>query len=566
MNARPDVSIRDRQLCIDGEPFLVLGGEMRNSSASTIRGLDRVWETCASLRLNTALVAVPWDLIEPERGRFDFAVVDALLAGADQRGLKLILLWFGSWKNGLSSYAPSWVKADPRTFPLVARADGRHLPILSAFSEATRDADGTAFATLLAHVAANDPTGVVVMVQVENEPGILGSARDHSPTARVVWEHPIEAALLERLRADADRLHPAVRDLIADAAPGASWSDLGAREGGDQDRVGELFQASGYAAHLEAVAGRGRAELPVPLFVNTWLDHLESPMLAGVANPFGGNRPGQYPSGGPVPHVFPVWKALAPSLDLLVPDLYGDDFGDRCAQYAAGNDGLFIPEMRRNRHVIGDIFVAIGEYGAIGTSPFGVDGVPGELPEEARALIAETYGNLAELAGIISDAQRRGEITGFRLNADHPRHECEIGGHRLIVTRDMERDPMPEAPESFGLVALDGTGRFIGTGSGFRVSFESLDPAKAVWIESVDTGRFVDGDWQVDLVLNGDETLSHEFWRFPYLDVIPGLAWGLGSPVARISRCTTYEFPAFADTLDSAVADGRTSTEGASAP
>lgn len=538
-SAEPLIRIVDRQLVIDGEPLLVLAGEFRNSAVSTIERVDDLWQTAEELNLNTALIAIAWDLFEPEEGIFDYEILDAVIQGAAERDLKLVLLWFGSWKNGLSSYRPSWMKHDPERFPLVQTADGARLGILSAFSTESRDADARAFGALMRRVREIDQTQTVVMVQVENEVGILGSSRDHSALARQAWEAPVDSGLVQHLRANPQFLHPEIADAVATDVPsGANWEQTF----GSGVRTDEVFQAFATASYLEAISAAGRAEHDIPQFTNAWLNRLAPSMLAGVPNPFGGADPGEYPSGGPVGYVFPVWKYAAPTIDLLVPDLYSDDFAERCELFASANDALFIPEMRRNRFVLGDIFVAIGGYSAIGTSPFGVDGVAGEIPDETRALIAEAYERLAEMSEVILSAQRRGEITGFRLNPDVPEHRVTLAGARLRISRDMERDPMPEAPESWGLVAVDDDGRLVGIGSGFRVTFEAIDDSRHCALDRVETGRYENGRWKLERVLNGDETISGEQWRFPYMQIIPGLAWGLGSAEIRVSRCTLFTY------------------------
>src|SRR5262249_29873875 len=105
------------QLIIDGKPFLVLGGELHNSSSSSIEYMKPVWPRLAAMHLNTVLLPVAWETIEPEEGKFDFRCVDGLLEGARANNLKLVFLWFGAWKNTYSSYVPAWVKINTERFP-----------------------------------------------------------------------------------------------------------------------------------------------------------------------------------------------------------------------------------------------------------------------------------------------------------------------------------------------------------------------------------------------------------------------------------------------------------------
>ena len=110
------------QLIVDGKPFLLLAGELSNSSATGLDYMKRVWpKLVAQTKLNTVLAGVSWNQIEPQEGKFDFTVLDGVIQGARSHNLRLVLLWFGSWKNSPSSYAPDWVKKDFDALP--ARPD-----------------------------------------------------------------------------------------------------------------------------------------------------------------------------------------------------------------------------------------------------------------------------------------------------------------------------------------------------------------------------------------------------------------------------------------------------------
>jgi beta-galactosidase GanA len=197
------------QLVVDGRPFLIRGGEIGNSSASNLTYLAPHWARFRALRLNTILAPVYWELLEPKEGTFDFALVDGLVAEARTHDLRLVLLWFGSWKNSMSCYAPAWVKQDQRRFPRSVDASGQTVEILSAFSAANRDADARAFAALLKHLRAIDGDAhTVVMVQVENEIGMIPSARDHSEQAARSFGSAVPGELMAHLVEHADTLAP----------------------------------------------------------------------------------------------------------------------------------------------------------------------------------------------------------------------------------------------------------------------------------------------------------------------------------------------------------------------
>ena len=172
------------QLIVDGKPYLMLAGELHNSSSSSIQYMQPVWPRLAAMHLNTVLAPVAWETIEPEERHFDFSTVDGLLAGARNSHLKLVILWFGAWKNTYSTYVPAWVKTDIKRFARVETRDGRNTERLSPFSAAARDADAQAFAQLMRHLREVDAaTHTVLMVQVENEVGVIPESRDHSPAA-----------------------------------------------------------------------------------------------------------------------------------------------------------------------------------------------------------------------------------------------------------------------------------------------------------------------------------------------------------------------------------------------
>jgi beta-galactosidase GanA len=181
---RVHVDTSSGQFLIQGKPFVILGGELGNSSAGTAAQADSILPNLARMHLNTVLMPVAWEQIEPIEGSFDFSILDHWIDVARQQHLHLVLLWFGSWKNAFSEYAPAWVKADTKRFPRALTADGSQLEILSTFGAKTERLDSRAFAALMAHVRERDRgQQTVLMVQVENEVGYLGPRRDRSPEA-----------------------------------------------------------------------------------------------------------------------------------------------------------------------------------------------------------------------------------------------------------------------------------------------------------------------------------------------------------------------------------------------
>lgn len=505
------------QLVVDGKPWTALAGEVHNSTASSAAYMAPVWDRLAALNLNTVVTPAYWELVEPREGQFDFALIDDQLRQARQHKMRIVLLWFGSIKNAKSSYAPEWVRADRARFP---RAVTRPSPLpfakgeppVSVFGAALADADARAFAAVMAHLAQVDPQHTVIAVQVENETGVLGDSRDRSPAADRAWNGPVPAALMTHLVREKGQLGASLQALWA--KNGYRTAGTWAQVFGESWEAEEVFMAWGTSRMVERVAAAGKARLALPMYANAWI---------GPQKP--GDPAGGYPSGGPVPRVFDIWHAGAPSLDWLSPDIYVENFADWAKQYAQQDNMLFVPEAR---FVAGNLFVALGQYRATGFSPFGIEtGVPGNQ-------ISEAYGLLNSLGGMIGDAQARGTLTGFALAAGET-HKATLGdyvvtvrGQRETVSKmllDMGISIPTEKPERraqnignqasemtdtrpMGLVIQLGADDFLIVGQDVNVSFARKDgPTGDVELAKVEEGRFVEGRWVPGRVINGDERL-----------------------------------------------------------
>ncbi len=329
------------QLLVDGRPYLMLAGELHNSSASSPAYMKPVWDKLAGLNVNTVIGTASWELVEPVEGQFDFTAVDAQVRSAGEHGMRLVLIWFGTWKNASSSYAPLWVKRNARRFPIASTKSGAGsfmgMPVdsLSAFGQATIAADARAFRALMRHLRESDPRHTVIMVQVENEAGLLGDSRDRSPLAEEAWSMPVPRELLDYLEQHKSRLLPEVSRV---------WEARGSKRAGTWPQVfgtdpaaEEIFMAWNIGRAVEKVAEAGKSELLIPMYANAWLGPQPRQSL-----------PGQYPSGGPVAGMLDIWRAAAPHLDLFAPDIYVADFQGVCDLYTRSGNPLFIPEARPN--------------------------------------------------------------------------------------------------------------------------------------------------------------------------------------------------------------------------
>ena len=197
------------QLIVDGKPYLALAGETANTASSSLEYMEPVWPRLVRMNLNTVLVAVAWDWIEPMEGRYDFTLVDGLLAGARKNNLHVMFLWFGSWKNGISSFVPAWVKSGQDRFPRVQIKSGKSIEVLSTFSAANLDADTRAYTAFMKHLREVDSERqTVVMIQMQNEVGILGDSRDRSAAAEAAFAGPVPQEMMSYLQKNRDLLYP----------------------------------------------------------------------------------------------------------------------------------------------------------------------------------------------------------------------------------------------------------------------------------------------------------------------------------------------------------------------
>jgi beta-galactosidase GanA len=446
-----------------------------------------IWPKLVSLNLNTVLVPVYWELIEPTEGTFDFSLVDGLIQAARQHRLRLVPLWFASWKNSMSCYAPAWVKTNQRRFPRAQDKAGRGMEILSPFSQENVEADARAFAAFMRHLRDVDSRDhTVIMVQVENEIGMIPDSRDRSAIADKLFNQPAPPELMSYLEQHKNALVPEFRAVWAAAGlkPRGTWEEVfGPGPGTD-----EIFMAWHFARYVNRVAERGKAEYRLPMFVN-----------AALIRP--GHQPGQYPSAGPLPHLMDVWRAGAPQIDFLSPDIYFAAFAEWCRKYHRSGNPLFIPEAVLGPLSAVNVLYAAGQHDAIGFSPFSIESL--QNPDEAP--LGRSYAMLAQLMPLILEHQGKGAMAGVLPEGPEQRapQQVRLGGYTLNITYER---PSAEAL-SGGLVIAVGPDEFVLAGTGLVVTFEANTPGDPiVGLLSVQEGKYANGQWIPGRWLNGDQT------------------------------------------------------------
>lgn len=482
------------QLIVAGKPFVMLAGELHNSSASGVEYMQQLWPRLKALGLNTVLAPVSWELLEPAEGQFVFTYVDALLAVARQHDHRLVLLWFGSWKNGVSSYAPVWVLKDTQRFPRAKGSSRQNTKdMLSTLSPNNLQADAAAFAQLLKHLKHVDGARqTVVMIQVENEVGIKPETRDMSDEATWTFQSLVPAALIEYLVQHKDRLHPELlnRWRKSDFAKQGTWPEVF----GAGPEAEEVFSAWHYARYLDQVAAAGQAEYNLPMYANAWL----------------AAKLGTYPVGGPVAHMHDIWRAAAPHLALLAPDIYVGEFKAVCAEYAQGGNPLFVPEASRDDEAAARAWWVIAQHGGLGFAPFGIESLRENHP------LMGTYRLLRQLLPAITEAQGTGRMIGiYRQGNEENPGLVDLGDYRVRIAYDT-RLPTNHPPVG-GLMIQTGADEFLVAGYGFAFQFQGKAPGpRHTQVQSVELGHFDEASrWVHELWLNGDETGANWMPRIP---------------------------------------------------
>jgi len=475
-------------LLVDGKPYLMLGVQANNSSAWPDY-LPKVWPAAETLHANTVELPVYWEQIEAAQGKFDYSLVDLILKQAREHKLHLVLLWFGTWKNGSSHYTPEWIKLDQTKYPFVVNKDGQTVDSPSTFSPARLEADKTAFRALMRHLKQADPGHTVLLVQVENEAGVWGAVRDHGAEAEKAFAGQVPEALVK----------------LAGKQPG-TWSEV---FGADAD---ETFQAWCIAAYIEQVAAAGKAEDPLPLYVN-----------AAMRDPFHPGKAPSYESGAPTDNNIALWKRAAPSISVVAPDIYDSKYANYLKMmeyYNRPDNPLLIPETGNQAAFARYVFAAAGQ-GAIGWAPFGLDLTrysnqtegPEAMEKDALQPFARNFELLSPIEGKLAEGNLEGKVRGFSEDPENHTQTANFERWQAVVSYGLPSfgnwmKPKGNTPPDGGAIILAlGTDEFLVAGHHCRVDFTpAATGKKRLWLK-VEEGRYdAAGNWKTERIWNGDQT------------------------------------------------------------
>lgn len=503
-----------KTLIVHDEPFIMLAGEVHNSNSSCLEYMKSVWEQAEMLGMNSLLMPISWELTEPEEGIFDYSLVDGLIAQAREHGMKIGFLWFGAWKNAQCYYAPEWVKRDTNRFKraqmekgknFIRRTDFHGMPYttLSYLCEETRIADAKAFAALMTHIREVDSEeNTVIMVQVENETGVMAAAREHSDEADASFTSPAPQDFVDYMRSHTATMVPEVKAAVEAGADYGTWEEVFG------DWAEEIFSAYYVASYVNSVAQAGKREYDLPMAANCWLDK--------------GEAAGQFPSGGPVSRVMEVWQYCAPAIDIIAPDIYVPNFVEICNEYTRRGTPLFIPECATHSYAASRLMYTVGHYHAMCYSPFGFEDM-GKPFTASQAFLFGVDVNDPALKTPQDIAEY--EIISKHLRGMLPMLTERYGTHDLQAITGESPEENKMIFGTFGFHVIVDSRMLPGKNGGCLAWKESEDTfyllitkAGMVWFScdpsrpnvdvlALEEGHFENGEWKRGRRLNGDEAV-----------------------------------------------------------
>ncbi len=532
------------RIVANGKPMLMIGGELGNSSASTPEDVKRTFAHLHKMGLNTVLAPVSWELIEPVEGQFDMSSLDVILSEARRNELKVVLLWFGAWKNSMSCYAPEWFKRDTKRFPRAHALEGKPVEEASSLSKNVLEADKRAFCKIMEHLRDHDAKEqTVIMVQVENEIGMIDVPRDYSADATKLYQSAVPQQLTDYLKKNQKSLHPYLMEKLqpnlsmisaSNKKAVATWEQLF----GQDIYTEEIFQTWTYATYVEQIAKAGRAIYNLPMYVNVALNSRD-------------RQPGQYPSGGPLAHLIDLWHCGAPSIDVLGVDIYDKGIKSWLSKYHLTNNPLFVPEIRLEDKDAMYALYAFGHHGAMGFCPFSIEDYPlyadakrndksgMDLSQDDQlnafsaggsnlSPLVASYQLLRQAEPLILDRQGTNDMDAILL--DNEQREAEIitpDGIRLTIKHSFSLGWEPGAkedewPEVACIILRLGKEDYLVIGSGVVITYTDAKADRnwkkgdtRIGLAKCESVSITDGKMHIKRHLNGDQTHQGRHVRIP---------------------------------------------------
>jgi hypothetical protein len=490
-------------LLVDGKPFLILGGQAHNSSAWPGM-MPQLWFAVEKMHANTLEIPIYWEQIEEQQGKFDFSLINILLVQAREHKIHLVLLWFATWKNGSNHYMPEWMKRDAGKYPNLIGVKGQAVDSPSPNIKATMDADIKAFATVMKYLKKADPQHTVIMIQVENESGAWGSVRDYSADAQKLFEGNVPAELLK----------PEILKALNHTGDSeGSWKKVFGRD------ADEYFQAWFVARFIGQVAAAGKAEYPLPMYVN-----------AALRNPLTNPKATTYESGGPTDNVIPIWKAAAPAIDVLAPDIYlsGSEKVLKVLDlYGRADNALFVPEAALSSANAKYLYEVIAR-GGIGFSPFGIDDNGHETPEAAVVEhllpFAQEYAMAVPMMRELARWGFEGKIKAVVEREDHADQTIDLDNWQAVISFGTARGGKMQGngqPIGKSMIVQLAENEFILIGTLCHITFRPVgnNSGKAWQYLKVEEGTYENNSFKILRIRNGDET----DWGGPSFDANPAV-------------------------------------------
>ena len=498
----------------NGKEFFPLGLQCCNSSAYSRMEMERFWQCVDRTGVNSVEIPVYWEEFEKEEGKFDYKLLEEHVDQAKQHRVKLLLVWFGTWKNGTSKFAPQWVRNQRNRFTRVISYEGIETNILSPYCRENLEADKKAFVKLAEYaqkVNEKEADNVIIGIQVENEPGMMMRGyRDHSQEADIWFNGEIPEKVKTLLK---------TKDMgeVTD-----NWKKSGQLDNGTWKEVfgryaEEYFSVYGIASYINEIAEAGKEITSLPFSVNVWVDRV------------GWDEPGaDYPAGGPVSKVLGLWKALTPAIDVIGLDNYKlalSEYCMDCQGYAKYGNPLFLPETHAWEPASSrNMFWALGKYKTQGIFFFGPEAMIDE-DGHVRAKSVDVWNSLkamTSLQSVFRRMQKECDIQVIYQEEDAIEQRIVMDDTYIrIGFNSYERTDYHhgyfDTPCGYGkgLLIRENQRTFYAVGDSFCLSIRGNRDAvyfrqkmdKYVDYECVEEGYFDrEGRWQMTRIRNGDES------------------------------------------------------------